>query len=140
MKEVLDQRGDIFPPLAERRNVDREYVQAVKEIFSKGAASDRTFQVAIGRGHHPHVRANRLASANPLEFTLLQNAQQSNLSFRGQLTDFIQKNRASLRKLKPAQAPLQRPGKSSFLLTQQLRGDQHRSCRPTIQTTKVSRR
>src|SRR5262245_42650951 len=123
MDKVLDQRGDIFPPLAERRNLEREHVQAVKEIFSQGTTSDRTLQVAVGRGNHPHVRANRLRSADTLEFPLLQNAQEGNLRFRRQLTDFIQEDRASLCKLKPAQALLQGSGKGSFLVTEQLRGN-----------------
>ena len=81
-------------------------------------------QVAIGGGDHPHVRANRLASAHALEFPLLQNAQQRDLSFRGQLADFIQKDGASFGQLEPAEAPLQRSGKGALLVAEQLRGDQ----------------
>ena len=93
--EVLDQHGNVFFSLAQRRNLDGKHVQAIKEVPSKSAGSDRRLQVAIGGGNHAHVRVNRLVSAHTLELPLLQNPQQGNLGLRGKLTDLIEEDGAS---------------------------------------------
>src|ERR1700688_3720608 len=118
--EVLNQQGNVFSSLPQSRNLNRKNVKAVKQIATKCARSDGRLQVAIGGGYPPHVSSNMLIATHPLKLPLLQNTQQRNLSFRGQLTDFIKKEGASFRQLEPAQAPLECPGESSFLMAEQL--------------------
>ena len=61
-----------------------------------------------------------MAASDSLELSLLQNAQQGNLSLHRKFADFIQEDGAALSKLEPAEAPLQGTGESSFLVTEQL--------------------
>src|ERR1700721_3353619 len=65
-----------------------------------------------------------MAASNSLARPFLQNAQEGNLSLHREFADFIQEDGAALSKLEPAEAPLQRSGERSFLVTEQLRGDQ----------------
>src|SRR5262249_60184766 len=76
--EILEEEWDVFSPLAQRRDVDREPVQPVEQIAPKGAGIDGRLQVAIGRRDDAHVGANGLGSTDALEFTLLEDSQQSN--------------------------------------------------------------
>jgi len=57
---------------------------------------------------------------------LLEHSKQCNLSFRGKLADFVQKNRAGVRQLKTAPSLLQSAGKCPLLVAKQFRGDERR--------------
>src|SRR5260370_15111745 len=69
----------------------------------------------------------------------LQNTQQRNLSFRGQLTDFVKEEGAFFRKLEPAQSPLRCPRKGPLLMTKQLRCNQRRGDCSTIHANESTR-
>src|SRR5258708_37746153 len=69
----------------------------------------------------------------------LQNTQQRNLSFRGQLTDFVKEEGAFFRKLEPAQSPLRCPRKGPLLMTKQLRCNQRRGNCSTIHANESTR-
>src|SRR5258708_7599963 len=85
------------PAFAQGRNRNRENVQPVKQIAAECARRDGSLQVPIGGSDAPHVNADRLIATHTLKLPLLQNAQQRNLSFRGQLTDFIKEESAFVR-------------------------------------------
>jgi hypothetical protein len=53
----------------------------------------------------------------------LQNTQESDLRLDGKLSNFIEKDRASMRQLKAAQPPLKRSSESALLMAKQLRGN-----------------
>src|ERR1700682_1084947 len=137
--EVFDQQVNVFSSFPQRRNLNRKNIEAVKQIATKCTRSDGSLQVAIGGGYDPHVNADRLIATHPLKFPLLQNTQQRNLSFRGQLTDFVKEEGAFFRKLEATQSPLQCPCESSFLMTEQLRCNQRRRNCSTIHTDESAR-
>src|SRR5467141_2225944 len=127
--EVFDQQGNVFSSFPQRRNLNRKNIEAVKQIATKCTHSDGSLQVAIGGGYDPHISADRLIAAHTLKLPLLQNMQQRNLSFRGQLTDLVEENGAFFRKLEPTQPPLRCPRESASLMTEQLRCNQgSRNC------------
>src|SRR5262245_60203442 len=107
MDKVHHQRSNIFFPITKRRNLNWEDIQAIEKVSAKRTSGDRTLQIAIGRGDHPDIGANRLASTNPFELPLLQHAQQCDLSLRRKLPNLIQKNGASLRQFETAESPVQ---------------------------------
>ena len=59
-------------------------------------------QVAVGRGDHPHVHANRLGAAQPRDLVLLQDAQQLDLRGRRQIADLVQEQRPAVGQLEAA--------------------------------------
>src|SRR5438552_3493976 len=132
--EVLHQHGNILSSLAQRRHLERKYIEPVEQVAPKGSADDGRFQITIGGCDHSHVSTNRLISAHPLKFPLLQDAQERNLGLRRKIPDFVQEDRASLRKFEPAQPPLQGSGERSLLMTEQLGCDQILGDRGAVHT------
>src|SRR5438093_799695 len=57
--EERGEERDVLAPLGERRDADREHLQAVEEVLAEPALRDRLLQVGVGRGDEPHVRAQR---------------------------------------------------------------------------------
>ncbi len=94
------QQRNIFAPLPQRRHVERHDIEAIVKIGTKGSRTRCFFQIAIGSGNQPDIEFDGTRSAHPLKFPLLQNSQQLGLHGDGQLSDFIQKNRAALSHLK----------------------------------------
>ena len=50
----------VLPALAQRWHVEREYVQAIEQVFAESAFGDRLLQVAVRGRHHPHVHPYRV--------------------------------------------------------------------------------
>ncbi len=94
--EMVGQKRNVLLALAQRRNVQRHHVQAVVEVFAERALLERRAQILVGGGDHAHVDVPRHVAAQPLEFALLQNAQQLHLDGRRHVADFIQKHRARI--------------------------------------------
>ena len=74
----------------------------------------------------PHVDADGLAAADPLELPLLQDAQQLDLRLERQLADLVEEQRPAVRQLEPPLAPLHGAGEGALLVTEQLALDQPR--------------
>src|ERR1700722_17709889 len=77
--ELPDQRRDIFPPLAERWNRDREDVEAIEEILPESALLHGELQITGSRRDQANIHANGSWTAQPLELALLQNPEQLDL-------------------------------------------------------------
>src|SRR5882762_7440982 len=54
--EVLNQRGNIFPPFAQRRHLNRENAEPVKQVAAKRARSDGRLQITVGSSDHADIR------------------------------------------------------------------------------------
>ena len=91
LHEVLEQREDVLRAIAQRRQVDREYMQAIIEILAKRAPGHGDLQVAIRRRDDAHVGLEHPRAAEALEFALLEDAQELRLHRRAHLPDFVEK-------------------------------------------------
>ena len=80
--EVRDQPRDVRAPLAERRHLDRDHVQAIEQVLAEPPGRHLGLHVAMGRRDHPHVDGDGLLAAHPLELPLLQHPQQLDLHRR----------------------------------------------------------
>ena len=60
VKEVLDQRRDVLAALAERRQVDADDVEAVKEVFPEAARFLLLLQRLVRGRDHAHVGVDSL--------------------------------------------------------------------------------
>src|SRR5581483_4797355 len=83
-------------------------------------------------GDEAHIDGNWLVSADAFDGSFLQDAQQHHLRFRRQLTYLVEKDRASLGELEPAQAASRRPGKRTLLMSEQFAGNHARSKCSTV--------
>src|SRR6202007_585689 len=73
--EVPYQQRYIFHALSQRGYGYGKYVKAVIKIAAKPVPGNQSRQIAMGCGNQPHVDAQRLRAAQPLELSLLQDAQ-----------------------------------------------------------------
>src|SRR5262245_47048902 len=110
MDEIVDQERDVGPSLAKRGHFEWKHVEPVEQVRSEGAVGDRGAQISIGGGDDAHVRLDRSATADSLEFALLQHAQQHDLGLGGELADLVQEDRSALGQLEATLTPLQSSG------------------------------
>src|SRR5213594_466079 len=87
---------DISAAFGERGHFEWKNIQAVKQIFPESSFLDLITQIAVRGGNDPHINLNYSLSAEPLDLSLLNDAQQIRLHVERKLTDFIQEDRAAI--------------------------------------------
>ena len=100
--------------------VQRQHVQAVVKVFAKAAGHDLGLQVAVRRGHHPHIDRHRPGRAHRLDTALLQHAQQLDLHVHRHVADFIEEQGAAVGQLETADAVGMGPGEGALAVAEQL--------------------
>src|SRR5882762_9114141 len=128
--QILHQQRNIVLPLAQGWNTYGENVKPIKKILAECTRAYSGFQVAVRCSKHAHVDRNRLAAPDPLEFSFLEHSQQSNLHLGQEFADLVQENRSTIGGFEPTSASLNRPGKGTFLVAEELGSNQRRrNCR-----------
>jgi hypothetical protein len=122
--EVVHQERDIGPPLAERRHREGEDVEPVIEVLAERPGGDRGGQVAVRRGDHADVDADRLAAADALELALLEDAEELHLRVGRDVADLVEEDRAAVGQLEAAEPPLRRAGEGAVLVAEELALDE----------------
>jgi len=61
------QNVDVVTPIAQRRHMDRDDVQAVIEILAEAPGGDQRLKILVRRGDDPHVERNFIDSAHPAD-------------------------------------------------------------------------
>src|SRR6266849_6684445 len=118
MGEVFDEQGDIGPTVAEGGHVQGEHVEPIEEVRAEGAVGDGGVEIAIRGGDHAHVYADGRAPTDPLEFALLQHAEQHDLGLGGEFADLVEEERAAVGQLEATLAPLQGSGERPLLVAE----------------------
>ncbi len=98
---MLDKQRDVLDPLTQGGNPESYRVEPVEEVIPEASVLDGILQVPVGGGDHPHIHLSCHRFPHPLEFPVLQKAEQLHLRRRGDLPDLVQENRSSVRRLKP---------------------------------------
>ncbi len=119
-QEVVHQQRDVVDPLAERRNADREDVQAVEQVLAEAARRGQRFQVLVGRGDEPHVGVDRGVAAHAFELSFLQQPQQLRLRGGGHVADFVHEDGAAVGLLELADAAAVGAGERPALVAEKL--------------------
>ena len=65
--------------VAERRDVDRDFTDAVVQVFTKKVLLDEVLRVLVGRADDPHVHGNFFAATDTFDNALLEESQQLGL-------------------------------------------------------------
>ena len=99
-------------------------IQPVVEVAAKLFFPDHLFQIAMSRGHNPNVNFLRSRTAQPLEFSLLQDAKKFRLQLQRDIANFIQKQRTLVCQLKPANLLSDRTGEGAALVAKQFAFEQ----------------
>ena len=138
--QVLDQQRNVILPLAQRWNTDRKDVQPVEKILAECTGMHGRIEVPIGRGNHTDIDRNWLVTPNPLQFSFLENAQQSKLRLGRKFADLVKENRPAIGGLEPSRASLKCPGKGTFFMAEKLGGDERRRNGRAIDANECFRR
>jgi hypothetical protein len=116
---MLRQERNVLRTLAQPRNMDGENIQSIVEVAAKLFLQDHSFQVAMSRGHNPHVDFLRPRASQALKFPLLQDTKKLRLQLERDVANFIQEERALICKLEPADLLCDRTGERSPLMPKQ---------------------
>src|SRR5207244_563698 len=83
---------------------------------------DHPFQITMGRRDQPRVDVLCPRAPQALEFTLLQDTQELRLEFQGDVTDLVEKQRALVSQLYPADLLGDRPRDGSAVVSVPIAG------------------
>src|SRR6266852_4143710 len=75
-EKMSQQMRDVLAAHPQRRNRQRQHMQAIEKILAEMAAFDALQQLAVGRGDDADVDLHRLAPANRLDRAFLERAKQ----------------------------------------------------------------
>src|SRR5438093_7839561 len=120
LDEMADQHRNIFAPLAQGRQHDREHVQAVVEVVAEVAVGDHVRQVAVRGRHQAHVYPDRPRASQALKLLLLQGTEQFRLQLRRDIANFVEEQRPLVRQLEAADLLAHCAGEGPFLVAEQL--------------------
>src|SRR5690606_34770065 len=81
---------DVVAPLAERRDVERDDVEAVVQVAPEGALAHLVLEVAVRRGDDADVDGDGLRRADGHDLALLERAEQLDLERRRHLADLVE--------------------------------------------------
>ena len=118
--EVLAQDLDVARPLAQRRQVHVDDVEAEIEVLAELAGADLFFQVAVRGRQHADIDLDRLGAADAVDLALLDGAQQLGLEARIHLGDFIEQQGAAAGLLELADAARHGAGEGALFMTEEL--------------------
>ena len=86
----------------------------------------------MGRGDDPRIDANRSRAPQPLDLSLLENAEQLDLDLERQVADFVEKDRRVIGHFEAADLPRHRPGIGASFAAEQLAFYQRRRNRRAV--------
>ncbi len=117
---MADEQRDVLLALAQRRQVDGDDIQAIKQVFAEAAVLDLLLELLVGGGQHADIDVDRRVVADASDFFLLQNAEQPALQNRWHGADLIEENRAAIGLLKQPLLVVDRAGERTLAMTEQL--------------------
>jgi hypothetical protein len=118
---VIGKRRDFLAPLAQRRQMEPDDVQAVEEVFAEPALGHQRVQIGVGGGDDPDVDAVRLRVADRVHFAGLEKAEQLGLHVEAHVADFVEEQGAARGRANDALEVVGRAGERSAAMAEQLR-------------------
>jgi hypothetical protein len=77
--KVFDQHGNVLFSFSKSRDLNRDNIQAVKQIAPERSSADGCVQITIGGGDHSMVSMGSTSAADTFKLVVLQNTQKCNL-------------------------------------------------------------
>src|SRR6185312_134194 len=124
-QERASDRPDVTAPLAQRRQLNREHLEAVEQIAPEGSFANALAQGRVRRREDAHVamcrRAGRADAANAVA---VERAEQLGLGFDRQVPDFVEEERAALGLFERAAPPRDGARERAFFVAEELALDE----------------
>src|SRR5437867_10962729 len=92
LHEMIGEEPHVLSPLAQRRDLDGDRVDAVVEVLAELAGFHGLGEIAVRGGHEPYVDATRPGSADAKERAGLDGAQELHLAVRLHLADLVEQH------------------------------------------------
>ena len=122
---MLDQAGDVFRTLAQRRHVEMHDLDAIHQVFAERPRRDHLRQIAVGGGNDANIDAGRRRiRADRLNIAVLEEPEQQRLHAQAHLPDFVEEHRATVGQLQLADFVAMRAGEAALHVPKQLRFEQ----------------
>jgi len=103
-EEMLNQQWNVFTSFPQRRRLNRNDVETIKEIAAELAVGDKLFEIAVGGSGSPARQRSRWHRSRAVRSRRFQNAQQLCLNCGGEVGN-------SSRKIVPPSAALNLPSR-----------------------------
>src|SRR6185503_19793021 len=122
--EVIDQERHVLETISQRRQLERNHVEPVKQIRAEVSLLDLDVQTFVRRGDQTDVNSDRVSTSNGLEALLFQPSQHLRLNLRTHVADFVEKDRRTVGQFELAFLCGRRTGECAFHVAKQLRLNQ----------------
>src|SRR5690606_25944906 len=119
-EEVGDEFRDIRESLPERRDLDRDDVEPIEEVFAEDAGGDERLDVAVRGRDDAYVDLDRLLAADALDDAGLERAEQLGLGVEAEFGDFVEEQGSAVGEFEASSPPLRRPGEGASLVAEHL--------------------
>ena len=130
----------VLGAFAQRRHLERDDVDAIVEVVAELPLLDHLVEIDVGRDHQPELGLDRLCAADPLDLVFLDGAKQLGLQIESEISDLVQKQRASGSQLELAELLSHGAREGASLVSEQVALDQIPRYRREIDGDKRSRR
>ena len=119
-REMRDKKGDVIPPLSQRRDGDRYDIESEEQIFPEYILLDQGPNVFIARSKNPDVDLLGFPRTDHAHLLVLEHTQELDLHGRAHFVDLVQKDGAPVGGLEEPGARLGRAGERPLYVTEQL--------------------
>ena len=90
---MIEQEMNVFLPLPQRRQRNRNHIQAMIKILAETPFANEVEQLHVAGGDDANVNLDRIRPAQPHEFAFLDHAQKLGLRLRPDRRNLVKKNR-----------------------------------------------
>ena len=122
----------------QRRQADRERVDAVVEVLAEPALADEHVERPVGRRDQAEVDVDGSVAAEALEAALLEHAQQLGLRDQRQVADLVEEQRAAVGQLEAPGLAVVRAGEGALLVAEDFRFEQRVGQRRAVDRLEAS--
>src|SRR5690349_13588592 len=94
LKKMTEEQRYFRGSLAQGRDIDREHIQAIVQVFPQAARFYRFLNLHVGSGQDAHIYVNQLASAQTRKLVILKDVQKLGLQMGAHFRDFVEEDGA----------------------------------------------
>ena len=101
-QKMTDKAGNVFTTAAQRRQINRNHVQAIVKVFAELAFAHQHVQINVGGRDQANIDLQFMDAAQMHELAVLDHAQNLRLGFKAHGADLIQEDGAAIGHFKQA--------------------------------------
>jgi len=124
LDEIVRQQQDIVLSLPQRRQDDRENIDAIVDVLAELIGLDELLKVAIRGADYAYIGLAGLVAADALELAFLEHSEQFYLKGRGKVADPVEEERSGFGLFDSAYSGLDGAGECALFMSEQLASEQ----------------